>query len=93
MLQISKLEITVKEVRGECEFGHEAGDSIDYNGRRLCGEICLEALGAMIPTLCAYYRNAQFPWDKNPDETSFACPDPENVVVFEIKRIGERNGQ
>jgi uncharacterized repeat protein (TIGR04076 family) len=28
-----------------------------------------------------------FPWEKDPDVTTVACPDPDNPVVFELRRL------
>jgi uncharacterized repeat protein (TIGR04076 family) len=28
-----------------------------------------------------------YPWAKNKDIIPVACPDPDNLVIFEIKRI------
>lgn len=90
MLRIKSLKITVIKTRGRCEFKYKPGDSITYDGRVLQGKICIEALGAMMPTLCAYYRGANFPWDTKPNKTTFACPDPKNTVVFEINRYWKK---
>jgi len=39
-----------------------------------------------MPTLFAMRLGAQFPGLEDPDVMTFACPDAEHPVVFEIRR-------
>lgn len=89
-MNTKSIRIMIIKTKGECEFGYKPGDVIAYDGKAFHGKICLEALGSMMPTLCAYYRGANFPWDTKPDKTTFACPDPKNAVVFEINRYWKK---
>jgi len=41
----------------------------------------------MLPKVYALRYGAEFPWAKNKDVIQNACPDAENPVVFEIRRI------
>ncbi|MEM2104271.1 MAG: TIGR04076 family protein [Candidatus Bathyarchaeia archaeon] len=88
---MSVVEVTVKSQKGKCNFGHKVGDKIVFNGRSIEGEICYGALMVLLPRVYAMRYNAEFPWAKNNDVLSNACPDPENPVVFEIRRIKKQS--
>jgi uncharacterized repeat protein (TIGR04076 family) len=80
---------TVKSIGGECAF-HRVGDQIIFNGRSIQGQFCPSAFMAMMPTFYALRYGVEFPWLEGRDVTTFACPDAENPVVFEIQRIQEK---
>jgi uncharacterized repeat protein (TIGR04076 family) len=42
---------------------------------------------SMLPKVFALCYDASFPWLADPDIASHACPDAENPVVFEIRRL------
>jgi uncharacterized repeat protein (TIGR04076 family) len=81
------IEVTVTEVKRKCAFGYKVGDKIVFNGKHIKGDTCYSVLMAMFPKIYAMRYDAEFPWAKNKDSIHNACPDPENPVVFEIKRI------
>jgi len=81
------VEVTVIEVKKKCAFGYKVGDKIVFNGKKIKGNVCFSALMTMLPKVYAMRYGAEFPWAKNRDAIHNACPDPENPVVFEIKRI------
>ena len=81
------IEVTVKSVKGKCSFGCKVGDKIHFDGRTVKGAICYSALMTILPKVYAMRYGAEFPWAKNKDIIVNACPDPENPVLFEIKRI------
>lgn len=83
-----KVIATVKSIGGVCAF-HEVGDQIIYDGRSIEGHFCGSAFVAMMPTMYAMRYVAEFPWLEGKDVTTFACPDAENPVVFEIRRVEE----
>lgn len=81
------IEATVKSQKGTCTFGHRVGDKIIFNGKSIDGNICYSALMVLLPKIFAMYYGVDFPWVKNKDIISNACPDASNPVVFEIQRI------
>jgi len=83
------IEVTVKSQKGICAFGHKVGDKIIFDGKSIKGNICYSALMTLLPKIYAMRYGAEFPWAENKDITYNACPDPENPVVFEIRRIRE----
>ena len=81
------IEVTVKSQKGKCAFGHEVGDKIIFDGKAVKGNICYSALMVLLPKIYAMRYGAEFPWAENKDAIFNACPDAENPVVFEIRRI------
>jgi len=81
------VEVTVKSQEGKCAFGHRPGDRIFFDGRSVRGEICYSALVVLLPKVFAMRYGVEFPWSKDKEVICNACPDAENPVVFEIRRI------
>lgn len=81
------IEVTVKSQKGDCASGHKVGDKIYFDGKTIRGEICYSALTVLLPKVFAMRFGIEFPWLKDKDVLENACPDAENPVVFEIKRI------
>lgn len=82
-----KVELRVIEQKGTCDFGHEVGDVIVFDGRTVDGEICLSALYSVLPKVFAMMYGAQFPWLEDRDVATHACPDAYNPLVFEVRRL------
>ncbi|UCF58346.1 MAG: TIGR04076 family protein [Candidatus Bathyarchaeota archaeon] len=80
------IEVTVKSQKGKCALGHEVGDKIVFDGRSVRGDICYSALMVLLPKIYAMRYGVEFPWSEDRDTIFNACPDPENPVVFEIRR-------
>ncbi|MCR4407984.1 MAG: TIGR04076 family protein [Anaerolineae bacterium] len=81
--------VTVISQQGHCAFGHQVGDRVVFDGRSVQGEICLHALYSFLPKVFAMRYGASFPWLKDPDVATHACPDAYNPVVFEVRRVKE----
>ena len=87
---MSVIEVTVKGQKGKCVFGHKVGDRIFFNGRTVEGPICLSALSVLMPKIYAMRFGAEFPWEKEKNVGHCPCPDSENPVVFEIRRMKKK---
>jgi uncharacterized repeat protein (TIGR04076 family) len=48
--------------------------------------MCPWALYALFPFAEILQFGGTLPWEKDPDRTTVACPDPANPVVFELER-------
>jgi uncharacterized repeat protein (TIGR04076 family) len=87
---MSAVEVTVKSQKGKCNFGHRVGDKVVFNGRTIQGDICYSALMVLLPKVYAMRFGADFPWAEDKDVIFNACPDAENPVVFEIRRLKKK---
>ncbi|MEM2680966.1 MAG: TIGR04076 family protein, partial [Candidatus Bathyarchaeia archaeon] len=61
------IEVTVKSRGGKCDFGHEVGDRIIFDGRSIKGEICYSALMVLLPKIYAMRYGVEFPWARDKD--------------------------
>ena len=80
--------VQAKVIKGSCAL-HKIGDMAEFKESGVKGKICIHALYSMMPAVFAMLFDAQFPWLKDPDTKTHACPDAYNPVVFEITRIRE----
>lgn len=80
--------VTARVIRQErhCAAGHQVGDEVIFDGRRVQGMICIHALYSFLPKVLAMMYGAEFPWLADKDVATAACPDAWNPVVFEIRR-------
>jgi uncharacterized repeat protein (TIGR04076 family) len=70
---------------GTCEAGHRVGDEFII-GQKTPPGICSWAFYTLFPFVEVLQFGGSFPWQKDPNKTTVACPDPANPVVFELRR-------
>ncbi len=83
---VYKIKIKVISQKGSCVVGHKVGDEFATAGATPAG-MCLFAFSSMLPSLMPLMFGGQFFWSKDKDVTEVACPDADNPVVFELRRI------
>ena len=71
--------------KGTCAAGHKAGDNFTI-GQKTPPGLCSWAFNSLFPFAEALQFGGSFPWEKDPDKATVACPDPENPVVWELRR-------
>jgi len=74
--------------KGTCEAGHKAGDEFII-GQETPAGMCSWAFHSLFPFAEVLQFGGSFPWEKDPDKATVACPDADNAVVFELRRGGE----
>jgi len=79
--------ITVKEIKGACDNGHQVGDTFEITDAKTPGGICLSAFSSILPKLMALMMGGEIPWSGDKNTDIVACPDPENAVRWEVRRI------
>lgn len=87
--KITSVVVNVKSQKGSCAIGHRVGDIVKMTESGIEGKICIHALYSMLPAVFAMMFEARFPWLKDPDTKTHACPDAVNPVIFEITRVRE----
>jgi len=80
------VKVKVTSQKGHCEAGHKVGDEW-LVGEKAPEGLCIFAFGSLLPFITPLMFGASFPWEKDPDMTTVACPDAENPVTFEISRV------
>jgi len=86
MAELYRVMARVVSQKGTCAAGLKAGDEFAV-GEKTPENICSFAYAAVFPFAVALMTGGSFPWEKDPDRTTVACPDAENPVVIELRRI------
>ncbi len=78
--------VTAKVVsrKGPCE-NHKVGDEF-VMGEKTPPNVCKWAYNSLFPFAQVLLYGGSFPWMQDPDKVTLACPDPDNAVVFELRR-------
>src|SRR5512139_1947382 len=78
-----KVQGKIVEIRGSgtCSYGHRVGETFTFD--EMGSAICQWAQNSIFPFYTVLKFGGKFPWLKDPDRLQVACPDPDNVVVFE----------
>jgi uncharacterized repeat protein (TIGR04076 family) len=71
--------------KGTCEAQHKVGDEF-VMGEKTPPNLCSWAFYAIFPSAQVLQFGGSFPWEKDRNKTTVACPDPTNPVVFELRR-------
>jgi len=71
--------------RGTCEAGHRVGNEFVI-GQKAPPGICSWAFYTLFPFTEVLQFGGSFPWEKDSNKATIACPDPENPVIFELRR-------
>ncbi len=80
------VKVKVISQKGTCVYEHKVGDEWIVSGKSPAG-LCLFALHGMYPSIRGLMFGAVYPWAADPDTAQVACPDGENPVVFELRRL------
>ncbi|MFP3879583.1 MAG: TIGR04076 family protein [Dehalococcoidia bacterium] len=72
--------------RGVCEAGHRVGDEFVVGQKTVPG-LCSWAFHTLFPFVEVLQFGGSFPWEEDPNRATVACPDSENPVVFELRRV------
>jgi uncharacterized repeat protein (TIGR04076 family) len=71
--------------KGTCEAQHKVGDKFVI-GEQTPPHLCSWAFYSLFPFAQVLQFGGSFPWEKDRNRTTVACPDPTNPVVFELRR-------
>jgi len=83
---VSDVIARVISQKGTCEAGHKVGDEFAI-GQTTSPGMCSWAFHTLFPMAEVLQFGGSFPWEKDPDKAIVACPDAENPVVFELRRV------
>ncbi|MFH1032858.1 MAG: TIGR04076 family protein [Chloroflexota bacterium] len=71
--------------KGRCEAGHKVGDKFII-GQETPPGLCSWAFYVLFPFAQVLEFGGAFPWEKDKDTATVACPDADNPVVFRMRR-------
>jgi len=86
MAERYNVAIKVLSKKGTCSSEHKVGDKWIVKTKTPEG-ICLAAFLSLAPHIWALMFGGSFPWETDSGVVATACPDPDNPVVFELRRI------
>ena len=80
------VQVKVVSQKGICSAKHKIGDEWVI-GQHTPPGLCHSAFNALYPNARALMFGGILPWSANPETATVACPDAENPVVFELRRL------
>jgi len=80
------VKIKVISQKGTCAYDHKVGEEWILNTKTPEG-ICLGAFNSLLSNARVLMFGGSFPWEPDPDVSTIACPDSENPVVFELRKV------
>jgi uncharacterized repeat protein (TIGR04076 family) len=85
---VNKIKVTVHEVtKGKCPQGFKKGDSWLIPDGKTPGGMCAGAYNSVAPAIRTLRLGGEQPWDKDKDVTYVSCPDPEVILIYEVRRL------
>ena len=81
-----KIIARVISQKGTCEAGLREGDEFEV-GEKTPDNVCSFAFTSIFPFATVLQFGGVLPWEKDPDKATIACPDAENPVVFELRKV------
>ncbi len=83
-----KVKITVHAVtKNECPQGFKKGDSWLIEDGKTPGGMCAGAYNSVAPAVRLFRLGGEHPWDSDKDVTYVSCPDPERILIYEVRRL------
>jgi uncharacterized repeat protein (TIGR04076 family) len=82
---MSKIVARVVSQKGFCQADHRVGDEFVISQTTPEG-MCSWAVTAVFPYAEALEFGGTFPWESGPDRARVACSDPDNPVIFELRK-------
>ena len=81
-------ELRYESGRKPCDL-YSLGEEFDLTVPEERAKICRWAYNSMFPFLTVLEFGGTLPWEPDPTKAFVSCPDPHNVVVFELERMEE----
>ena len=81
-----QVKVKVISQKGTCSAGHKVGDEFII-GDTVPDGMCSWAFYTLFPFVSGLQSGGSFPWEKDPDKATVACPDAENPLVFQLTRV------
>ena len=85
MEELNRVVVRVVSQKGYCTAGHKDGDEFEIEESTPLG-MCSWAFAVVFPFSQVLKFGGAFPWEEDRDRATVACPDPDNPVVFELRR-------
>ena len=92
MAEMYEVVAKVVSQKGTCPVGHKVGDEWIIEmpnpmGPVTPGGMCIDAYNALAASVKTLTWGGVNPWEDDPERTMVACPDADNPIVFELRRL------
>ena len=88
MAEVYDVSVKVISQKGECVAQHKVGDEWVVRKDDLRSpKLCIDASNAAHPYVLALMFGVVFPFGDDPDVVRVACPDPDNPLILELRRL------
>jgi len=84
-----KVMVKIVSIEGKCPLNFKVGDKWVIDKLTPDG-MCQGAYQSIYSAIRVFRFGGSHPWDKDKDTTYVCCPDPDNHVIYEIKRIRKK---
>jgi len=84
---MTKIIAKVISQKGTCVVGHKVGDEFIIDPLKTPGGMCPWAFYTVFPFAEPLQFGAVLPWEKDPNKAKVACPDADNPVIFELRKV------
>lgn len=81
------VKVIVKSQKGICDAGHQVGDEFMFVGNKCPAGLCMDAMTSIAPIYLTLHYGGIMPFFGDEDVAYAACPDGNNPVNFELRRI------
>jgi uncharacterized repeat protein (TIGR04076 family) len=81
-----KMIAKVISQQGTCPAGHKVGDEFEV-GQTTSEGLCSWAFYTMFPFAETLQFGGTFPWEGGSEKAKVLCPDPDNPVIFELRKV------
>ena len=89
MAERYEVRVRVISQKGKCEREHKVGEEWVLGTETPAG-VCFSAFQNISPNARVLIFGGSFPWESDPDVSIVPCPDAENPVVFELRRLPKK---
>ena len=81
-----RIVVEIISQEGNCAAGLKVGDKIIFEDGEVKGKFCISAMYSVLPKIYAMKYEANFPWLKDKNKATHACPDAVNPLVMQVTR-------
>ncbi|MFC2063394.1 TIGR04076 family protein [Chloroflexota bacterium] len=82
---MANIKAKVISQKGICTAGHKVGDTFII-GETTPPGLCCWAFQSLFPFVSTLHFSGSFDYESDPTQTTTACPDAANPVVFQITK-------
>ncbi|MFC2068619.1 TIGR04076 family protein [Chloroflexota bacterium] len=87
MDKVYPVQVTVKSIKGKCHERMKQGTTWLIKEGKTPNGVCIYAWNSIYPVVRVFRHGGEHWWNLDRDVSYVSCPDPENQVIYEVKRL------